>query len=75
MQINCLFFWDEITVPFSASHDSLTELAVIAKVKGNKTIVRANARNYTRPIESSTLYRDFFSVLSKSLFLDENVTY
>ncbi|SNT69020.1 hypothetical protein [Psychrobacter sp. LV10R520-6] len=39
---------------------------------GESVLVRANAQYNLKPIENPNVYQDFFSVLSKSLFLSAN---
>ncbi len=52
----------------SKYHSSMT--VTIRLSKDENIIVRANAQQYNRPIESPIAYQNFFNSLSQSLFLE-----
>jgi len=51
---------------------STINMTVTVKLVGNTTHVRVNARHSLDEIKDPKLYQDFFSLLSKSIFLSKN---
>jgi len=54
------------------SFTNQTTMTVSVRVRGNETLVRANAEKGTKAITEPLAYQNFFNALSQSLFLTAN---